>query len=183
MVEKKRGLFRGLVQQVCPPIAWSGVRKLTRLVKSNRSRIRNASKTVAAQDLDVYWDAEMAQLLEIWGEKNVWKEIQLLMVNCQGKVLDIACGTGRTMEVISKLPLDIHGCDISGFLIGKAIERGIQQANLTVCDATKMPFASDCFDYAYSIGSMEHFTEEGVTLLLEECHRTVRKTSFHIIPV
>lgn len=156
---------------------------LAKPLLSTRAVIRSASKSVAGQDLDVYWDAEMAQLLETWGERNVWKEIPLLMVNCQGKVLDIACGTGKTMEIISRFPLDVHGCDISDLLIGKAIERGIQQDHLTICDATKMPYENDSFDYAYSIGSLEHFTEEGITLLLKECRRTVRKVSFHMIPV
>lgn len=136
-----------------------------------------------AQDIDVYWEDRMVQLLETWGENNVWKEIQLLLVNCRGRVLDIACGTGKTMELVSRFPLEVHGCDISDLLVGKAIERGIRPDRLTVCDATKMPYESRAFDYAYSIGSLEHFTEEGILSLLEECKRTVRRTSFHMIPV
>lgn len=135
------------------------------------------------QDLNVYWDARMAEILETWGEKNVWKEIQLLMVNCNGKVLDIACGTGKTMEIISRFPLDIHGCDISDLLISKAIERGIRQDHLTICDATKMPYENNFFDYAYSIGSLEHFTESGIIDFVKDCHRVTSKVSYHMIPI
>lgn len=135
------------------------------------------------QDLDVYWDTQMAEILETWGEKNVWKEIQLLMVNCRGRVLDIACGTGKTMEIISRFPLDIHGCDISDLLIGKAIERGIPKSHLTICDATNMPYEDNSFDYAYSIGSLEHFTETGIVDFVKDCHRVTSKTSYHMIPV
>ena len=53
------------------------------------------------QDLDLYWDPDYAQVLEAWGEGNTWEEIQFLLVNCKGKILDIACGTGRTMEILS----------------------------------------------------------------------------------
>jgi len=183
MAENKQGIFRLIARQVCPPIAWEGLRKFTQLFRVLRARVKSTSRAAAGQDIDVYWEAEMAQLLETWGENNVWKEIQLLMVNCQGKVLDIACGTGKTMEMISRFPLDVYGCDISDLLIEKAIGRGIRQDHLTVCDATKMPYGNDSFEYAYSIGSLEHFTEEGIALFLDECRRTVRKVSFHMIPI
>lgn len=183
MIKKSQGVFRQFAQQICPPIVWRGIRWLVQPLKSLRSKIQKSTTVVDGQDLDVYWEAKMAQLLESWGENNVWKEIPLLMVNCRGKVLDVACGTGKTMEILANLPLEIHGCDISDLLIGKAIERGIRNDLLTVCDATKMPYESNSFDYAYSIGSLEHFTEAGITLLLNECRRTASKASFHMIPV
>jgi ubiquinone/menaquinone biosynthesis C-methylase UbiE len=136
------------------------------------------------QDLDLYWNQAYAQVLETWGEGNVWDEIQLLMVNCKGKVLDIACGTGRTIEILSGIrEVEIHGFDISDFLISKAIERGISKNQLSVCDATQMDFADDIFDYAYSIGSLEHFTEDGISKFLTECYRVTKFNSFHQIPV
>lgn len=132
----------------------------------------------------MYWDDDMAKLLETWGEGNVWNEIQFLMVNCEGKVLDIACGTGKTMEIVSKLPqLDVYGCDISDFLISKALERGIKSERLVVCDATKTNYPDNFFEYAYSIGSLEHFTEDGIVSFIKECYRITLKTSFHMIPV
>lgn len=136
------------------------------------------------QDLDLYWDPDYAQVLETWGEGNVWDEIQLLMVNCKGKVLDIACGTGRTIEILSGFrEVEVHGFDISDFLISKAVERGINKNLLSVCDATKMDFSDNIFDYAYSIGSLEHFTEEGISKFIAECYRVTKINSFHQLPV
>lgn len=146
----------------------------------NRNIYTPSIKT--GQDLDVYWDEEMAEILETWGEKNVWKEIKLLMVNCEGKVLDIACGPGKTMEVLAELPLEIHGFDISDFFIQKAVERGISQSLLKVCDATDMPYDDDEYQYAYSIGSLEHFTEEGIVKFLKESFRVTSQVSYHMIP-
>jgi|CXWL01.1.fsa_nt_gi ubiquinone/menaquinone biosynthesis C-methylase UbiE len=189
MAENSESTLKQIIGQLCPPIVLRGIRAVTNRftptppIVVDASRIVSASKDVVKQDLDIYWDAEMAEVLETWGDKNVWKEIPLLMVNCQGKILDIACGTGKTMSILSKFWIDIHGCDISDLLISKAIERGIPPDHLTVCDATKMPYENNSFDYAYSIGSIEHFTEDGITQLLKECHRAVRKTSFHMIPV
>lgn len=175
--------FSQIVQQICPPIFLRGAQFLGRRINKVRLVAKKSFLKSGEQDLDVYWDSEMAQILESWGEDSVWKEIQLLMVNCHGKVLDVACGTGRTMEIVSKFPLDIHGCDISDMLISKALNRGIAQDHLTVCDATKMPYEDNSFQYAYSIGSLEHFTETGITEFLSECHRVVENVSYHMIPV
>lgn len=174
---------RQLLRQVCPPFIWSWLGLLVKHLRKTPSVSRQAVQQGHEQDLDVYWDPQMAQMLETWGEDNVWKEIPLLMVNCHGKVLDIACGTGKTMEILAGLPLEVHGCDISELLIGKAIERGIAKDRVTVGDATNMLYEQDSFDFAYSIGSLEHFTEEGIAKVLSECHKVVRKVSFHQIPV
>lgn len=134
--------------------------------------------------LDIYWDPGMAQLLESWGEGNAWHEIRLLLGGRQGKVLDIACGTGKVMGIVqANARLEVHGCDISDYLISKARERGLAADRLTVCDAARLPYPDRSFDYAYSIGSLEHFPEEGIDQVFRECARAVKKLSFHMIPV
>lgn len=138
----------------------------------------------APQDLNIYWDSKMAEILETWGEGNVWNEIQYLMVARQGRILDIACGTGKTMEILGKFPmLEIHGCDISDLLITKAVSRGIKRDRLKVGDATDLDYEDNSFDYAYSIGSLEHFTEDGIAFFLKECKRVTKIASFHNVPV
>jgi ubiquinone/menaquinone biosynthesis C-methylase UbiE len=52
-----------------------------------------------------------------------------------------------------------------------------------VCDAQRLPYAEASFEHAYSIGSLEHFPEEGIDRVFRECARVVRKLSFHMIPV
>jgi len=177
-------VFSKIVYLIVPPLLIYGITYVKKISlklykKLNRPQVVNGEM----QFLDVYWDNKMADILETWGEKNVWKEIPLLMVNCNGKILDIACGTGKTMEILSLFPLNIFGCDISDMLISKAVARGISQDHLLVCDATNMSYEDSFFDYAYSIGSLEHFTEKGITELLQECYRVTKKVSFHNIPV
>jgi len=174
---------RGLAQDVCPPIAWRLLTRMVRLVRQARRR-RRATDSPGAQDLAVYWNPAMAAALETWGEGNTWNEIQYFLCLCSGRVLDIACGTGKVIGINARFPsLELYGCDISDFLIGKALERGIEPARLRVCDATDTGYESKFFDYSYSIGSLEHFTEEGIGKFLEECRRTTRVASFHNIPV
>ena len=136
-----------------------------------------------AQNLDVYWTPEMASALEAWGAGTVWREILYLTAATRGRILDIACGTGKVIELVSGFPgVEVHGIDISDLLIQKAVERGIPRERLKVCDATKTGYPDDAFDYAYSIGSLEHFTEGGIDEFLRECGRITRQVSFHMIP-
>jgi ubiquinone/menaquinone biosynthesis C-methylase UbiE len=124
----------------------------------------------------------MAELLEHWGEGNAWLEVQFLMENRSGKVLDIACGTGKVMTILERKDLEISGCDISDLLIRKAKERGISADRLRVCDATALPYGDGEFDYSYSIGSLEHFTEDGIGKFIGEAVRVTRVASFHMMP-
>jgi ubiquinone/menaquinone biosynthesis C-methylase UbiE len=135
------------------------------------------------QDLDLYWDAEMADLLEKWGEGTTWREIELLMAARSGRVLDIACGTGVVMKRLSlSSDLELHGCDISDVLIGRAADSGISRERLTICDATQMPYSDREFDFSYSIGSLEHFTVEGLAKTISEAERVTKVASFHMVP-
>jgi ubiquinone/menaquinone biosynthesis C-methylase UbiE len=105
------------------------------------------------------------------------------MVNCRGKVLDIACGTGKVMSLLAPLTrIEVHGCDISDMLLAKAVERGIAPERLNVTDATAMTYPDASFDYAYSIGSLEHFTEDGIMKFLRESVRVVDGPTFHMVP-
>jgi len=140
--------------------------------------------TSEGQELKVYWTAAMAEQLENWGKDHAWIEIECLLVNCRGKVLDIACGTGVNIVSLSRFEfLDMYGCDISDMLIDKAREKGIDPERLKVVDATKTCYLDNEFDYSYSIGSLEHFTEDGIDSFLSECKRYTSKASFHQVPV
>ncbi len=157
----------------------------------NRSRglARSLSKYWRAnqgqhQNVEIYSDPEFARVLEIWGEGTAWDEIQFLLGGRKGKVLDVACGTGRTHDFLAHFAeLDYYGCDISPLLIRKAVERGIKAANVSVQDATQMSYPNDKFDFAFSIGSLEHFTIAGIKSALHECNRVCTGLNFHHLPV
>lgn len=138
----------------------------------------------SVQDLDLYSTPAMAAILETWGEGTVWREIQFLVAPVSGRVLDIACGTGRAMEILSKrTDLELHGCDISDLLLAQAVARGLPADTLRRMDATKLAYEDRTFDYSYSIGSLEHFTEDGIDLFLREASRVTKYASMHQIPV
>jgi SAM-dependent methyltransferase len=169
--------MKQLIKDLCPPLIW-------RTLQNIRSKVQphQVKGNGDAQDLDLYWTPEMAQVLETWADGNAWLEAQFLMANCTGRALDIACGTGKTMILVDNGALEIHGCDISNLLIERAVERGISADRLLVCDATKLPYADGQFDYSYSIGSLEHFTEEGIKKFISEAARVSKVGSFHMMP-
>lgn len=172
--------IKEIARELCPPLVWRGLQRARGAVVAQRRFEGHPGH----QDLEMYWDDEMAQILETWGEGNVWNEIQMLLYDRCGRVLDIACGTGKTMAVLGRFPaLELHGFDISDFLIRKAQERGIAAERLRVADATKLDYADASFDYSYSIGSLEHFTEEGIDKAVAECARVTRRAAFHMVPV
>ncbi len=178
-------MIKKLIKLFCPPIF---IKIYQRLVAVNANNDKKEKfyipESKDKQELDIYWTEDMAFQLENWGKAHTWNEIECLLVNCSGKVIDIACGTGVNMVAMSRFKdLDIHGFDISDFLIQKAKEKGINPEKLKVLDATKTSYQDQEFDYSYSIGSLEHFTEEGIDAFLKECARYTKKASFHMIPV
>mgnify|MGYP001476126409 FL=1 len=92
--------IKKLVKAVCPPILITAARILQRVLCMSANGHRKGKGL--EQSLDIYWDEEFANALETWGEGNAWNEIQLLLAGRKGKVLDIACGTGKTLELLAK---------------------------------------------------------------------------------
>ncbi|MBC7747663.1 MAG: class I SAM-dependent methyltransferase [Methylotenera sp.] len=174
-----------IVTLFCPPIILKSISSLKgRGKKINSKNNGSINSNPEQQDLNLYWDNEYAKVLEEWGKENTWNEIQLILGSCKGKVLDIACGTGITIELLSKFPqLELYGFDISDLLIEKAIQRNIPKERLKIADATKVNYDENEFDYSFSIGSLEHFTFEGIDKFISESSRITRKVSFHMIPV
>lgn len=169
------------LRSLCPPIIRKWVkRKMYPDSKNSSSRNLDSTK----QDLNLYWNESFANILESWGEDNVWNEIQLLTINLTGNILDIACGTGIVITKLQKNKnLDLFGLDISDLLIRRAISKGIPSSHLATCDATRTEYKDNFFDYSYSIGSLEHFTVDGIERFISECARYTRLGSFHMIPV
>lgn len=150
-----------------------------------RSATKNyRKKTGDRQDTEIYFDPAFAEVLETWAVTNAWREIQVLLGERSGKVLDLACGTGRTYDFLKRFKnLEYNGCDISPMLIERAIQRGINKERLQVLDATKLDCANNEFDFVFSIGSLEHFTVKGLGSALAECRRVSRSLNFHMVPV
>lgn len=174
--------MKSLIKKFLPPIVLELIIKLKTLIKNKINKVDSST-----QDLNVYYTEEMSNILDTWGERNAWIEIQHIFQNFDknSKILDIACGTGKVIQILQQnLSLkNIHGCDISDHLINKGISRGISRDRLKVCDATNLPYNQDEFESCYSIGSLEHFTVEGINKFLQSSRKVTKNYHYHMIPV
>jgi ubiquinone/menaquinone biosynthesis C-methylase UbiE len=174
-------MLKKIFKKICPPLFIDFFLFIKSLYNNQKYYI---NKNPINQSLAVYSSSKMANDLEIWGEKSTWIEIQYLLHGKKNKFLDVACGTGVVMEILSKNNHNnVYGCDISEYLIQKAIKRGIRKENLLVCNAEQLPYEDNFFDYCYSIGSLEHFTEEGLKNFFKSASRVTKYEGFHMIPV
>ena len=99
-------------------------------------------------------------------------------------MLDIACGPGTVMSILDKSNKNIktYGFDISDRLVNLGLERGISKDRIKVADATNLDYKENYFDYSYSIGSLEHFTVDGIDAFIDNCFRVTRVASYHQLP-
>src|SRR5262249_40133309 len=114
---------------------WPGAvyRFLTR-----NSRSLDGSK----QALEIYSDSAFAEALETWANDTAWPEIELLLRDRRGKVLDLACGTGRAFDFLrGSEQLEYYGCDISEMLIERAVMRGVPGERLHVGNAARLQYS------------------------------------------
>ena len=72
-------------------------------------------------------------------------------------VLDVGCGMGRFMEVVTKYGGEVVGFDLS-FAVEAAFENLGSNPNCHViqADVFELPFKPGTFDYIYSIGVLHH---------------------------
>ena len=59
----------------------------------------------------------------------------------------------------------------------------VDSDKLKCIDATKLDYEENFFNYTYSIGSLEHFTDDGIDRVIEKLHYVTSVASFHMMPV
>ena len=171
-----------LFKSLCPPHLLNLAKKIYYffLIKKNSFSISKNN-----QDIKIYNSLITADILDNWGEKNVWNEISMLINKKEGNILDVACGTGVNILRLKKTnpKASFYGCDISKVLLSRAENKGIQKKFLECIDATKMGYKNNFFTYSYSIGSLEHFTEGGIDEVIKKLKLNTSVGSFHFMPV
>jgi len=91
------------------------------------------------------------------------------------RALEIGCGPGRLVKLMSPRFGEIHGVDVSDEMIGLAKRRlsGIRHAHVHANDgSTLAQFADDSFDFVYSYAVFQHIPSRDV--VLEYCREAYR---------
>ena len=174
--------MRNFFKKILPPIIIDFYREIyiKNLIRKNRKQVKENE-----QDVNIYETDLTAEKLNEWGKDTTWNEIQMFFISKKGNILDVACGTGINMKDVQKFSPDanIYGCDISQNLINICLKSGIDNDKLICSDALKIDFPENFFNYSYSIGSLEHFTEKGLDQIIDKLHFITKKYTVHMMPV
>lgn len=94
------------------------------------------------------------------------------------RLLDFACGTGRTLRQISVAhpELSLCGLDLSPYYIQLAREllAGVANLSLVVDNAESMPFVDDYFDIVISVFLFHELPKDARRRALAEAYRVIR---------
>ena len=89
-------------------------------------------------------------------------------------VLDVGCGTGPVIELLSKKYPEKHfvGLDITPAMIEVAQSKKLPNTEFIVGDAENLPFGDGSFDAVLCANSFHHYPNPGA--FLREAHRVLR---------
>jgi SAM-dependent methyltransferase len=98
------------------------------------------------------------------------------------RALEIGCGPGRLMRMLSRHFGEIHGVDVSDEMIGLARQRlrDIPYAHVHANNGASLPqFADESFDFIYSYAVFQHIPSRDVILeYMRETRRVLKPGAF-----
>ncbi len=97
---------------------------------------------------------------------------ELLGVEPEGKLLDVACGPGQMLSLAKEYNLHAFGLDISDVAI-KMAQQKLPDADLRVGNAEQLPYENETFDYISCLGSLERIIN--LETALKEQYRVAKK--------
>lgn len=85
------------------------------------------------------------------------------------RILEVGCGTGLILERVESFASSAAGLDLSGGMLAKAHERGLE---VVQGSATALPYADESFDLVYSFKVLAHIPD--IRAALSEMARVTR---------
>jgi ubiquinone/menaquinone biosynthesis C-methylase UbiE len=98
----------------------------------------------------------------------------LLPSGSTDRVLEIACGTGHTTELLQAKGIDYVACDLTPNMLEQARQRLGSSAPLARANALHLPFPTASFDIVLSTRFLHLFPMERQRLLLAEMLRVLK---------
>ena len=114
--------------------------------------------------MGLIFDRKSAEAYETWYRSGQGQELdrslgtmlsRFLDPKWGDRVLDIGCGSGNHLLLLSRLGLDVSGVDASSHMIRRAKERLGTKCTLKLGTAEDLPFDDNEFDYAVLIHTLE----------------------------
>jgi SAM-dependent methyltransferase len=86
-------------------------------------------------------------------------------------LLEVGCGAGRDALILSESGWTYTGVDLSSVAVRTCRELGLHAIEAS---ATRLPFAADSFDAAWSMSTLMHLPGDGFGRAIQELRRVVR---------
>jgi SAM-dependent methyltransferase len=103
-----------------------------------------------------------------------------LIANDITPVLDLGCGTGRVVQYLHKLGLNVRGVDLSDEMIRQA-SRNYPNLRFSVASMFKLPFDDGSIGGAISMYSIVHFPSDGLACVFREISRVLAPKSYLLV--
>ncbi len=131
------------------------------------------------------WHREMWFIHRIFGEIRALKHSLFQTIVADGKaktsVLDVGAGAGELLAEVRKWTRDreisLVGAEINSDAAGEIRSRNL---NAVQCDALRLPFADDSFDYVFCTLFLHHLGDDDAVALLSEMGRVAANRIFVI---
>lgn len=128
-----------------------------------------------------WYDELLTESADSFQAKVILPGLERILVLKPGvKVLDVACGQGFFSRVFAQKGAEVTGCDISGELIAKAMEKSPKSITYHVTPADKLGFAEDStFDAAVIVLALQNI--ENLAGTVAEVSRVLKKGGKFIV--
>ncbi len=94
------------------------------------------------------------------------------------KVLDIGCGTGRTIELLKTYPMEITALDISEKML-KVVEKKFHDVKTVKADLNSLPFPDNTFDAVTAMFVIVHL--KNLQVAFSEVYRVLKDGGVFIL--
>jgi len=114
--------------------------------------------------------------------RSIRRDVLKIVLRLQpNRVLDVACGTGDQLRLLSENGFDVVGVDISESML-KVCRKANPASDCLLQDATAMAFHNHCFDLVMVSFALHETEWESAGKILQDIHR-VLKPSGHLLVV